>query len=277
MLSFDPRNSEQLFFLGLAYEHAGRTAEALDRYSNAAALDSSSSDVQLGLARLALRANKVAEARQAADACSRACRPAPTRCWWPGWRPSGKADSRTRGCISSVRSRQPKITSTFTLRSAGSRQATAVAPRRGVTSSAPSNWIRRGARSSRYGSSASPRTADANRLQPRDRRRVLVRHGGVPPAERHSLRVGAVPQAATRAGTRHLRGTARWISLAALAACAAALAPWLRSGHRAPARSSPRGRWPAWRCSLRRCRSSSRRRSHWRSRCCRSCRPHGLP
>ena len=67
-MSFDPRNAEQSFFLGLAYEHAGRTADALDRYSKAAALDPSSADVQLGLARLALRENKVAVAGRAADA-----------------------------------------------------------------------------------------------------------------------------------------------------------------------------------------------------------------
>ena len=36
-VSFDPRNSEQLFFLGRAYEHAGRTADAMARYSEAAA------------------------------------------------------------------------------------------------------------------------------------------------------------------------------------------------------------------------------------------------
>ena len=66
-MSFDPRNSEQLFFLGRAYEHAGRTVDATARYSQAAAIDPSNTDVLLGLGRLALRENKVAEARRAAD------------------------------------------------------------------------------------------------------------------------------------------------------------------------------------------------------------------
>ena len=123
-------------------------------------------------------------------------------------RAAGPAAGRAEVSRACARGR-PRTTSTCTSRSAGSRPAPAGAPRRGVTSSAPSNWIRRGARSSRRGSSASPRIADADRLEPRDRRRVLVRHGGVLPAQRHSVRVGAVPQAGARAGARHVRGTAR--------------------------------------------------------------------
>ena len=155
-VSFDPRNSEQLFFLGLAYEHAGRTADAMARYSKAAATDPSNADVQLGLGRLALRANKVAEAGRAADDGARALsvqrrRAAAGRTRGGAAGPAaGRADV-FRACARGA----PRTTSTCTLRSAASRPAPAVAPRRGVTSSARSNWIRRGARSSPSGSSAS--------------------------------------------------------------------------------------------------------------------------
>ena len=67
-VSFDPRNAETLFFLGLAYERAGRTDAAADQYSKSVALGASNTDSQLALARLSLRANRVADAGRAANA-----------------------------------------------------------------------------------------------------------------------------------------------------------------------------------------------------------------
>ena len=61
---------------------------------------------------------------------------------------------------------------------------------------------------SRCGWSAPPGRGDAGRLESHDRRRVLVDHRSVLPAQRHTVRIGAIPQTGPGAGAGDLRRVA---------------------------------------------------------------------
>ena len=108
--------------------------------------------------------------------------------------------------------------------------------------------------------------------------RVLVRYCRLLPAQRHPVRIGAIPQARPRAGAGDLRRLAP-LDLRGRACCSreSGLAPWLAIGTPSRRRlSSPHG--PSWRsrCSSRlHCLDSRHRRPRSCSRCCRSCRPCG--
>ena len=265
-VSFDPRNSEQLFFLGLAYEHAGRTADAMARYSEAAATDPSNADILLGLGRLALRENKVAEAGRAADAVLA--------------RFPSNADALLLAGLAAERQGRPQDARTHLERAlaaaenyvdvhialgrieAGAgRRAEARRHFERAVELDPSRraelavWLERVARESLMRIAFSRAIAGVFWFATA----AYCLLSAIPFASEQFLKPGLVPALVTFAG-RHA-----WISLAALAACATALSPWLRSGHRGARAFIAGGRWQAWRCSLRRrCRSSSRRRRRWR-------------
>ena len=209
-MSFDPRNSEQLFFLGLAYEHAGRTADAMARYSEAAALDPSNADILLGLARLALRANKVAEARRAADAVLARFPSNADALLLAGLVAERQEPAAGRAGVSRACARgAPRLR----------RRAHCARPGRGGRR--PS---RRGAASFRARARTGSVEARGDRGVARARRRESLMRivwsraiasvfwfatAAILPAERHPVRVGAVPQARARAGARDVRGMAR--------------------------------------------------------------------
>ena len=278
-VSFDPRNSEQLFFLGRAYEHAGRTADALARYSEAAATRS-------------------IERRHPAR--SRPPRPS-RRTRWPRRETGGRRGARAL----SVQRRRA---------AAGWTRGGAAEPAAGRTEyfertlSAAPDYVDVHIALGRVEAGAG-RRAEARRhferaleLDPSRRAEIAVwlervaanslmrivwsraiasvfwfatagycLLSAIPFASEQFLKPGLVPALVTFAGWH------AWISLAALAACAAALAPWLRSGHeRARAFIAVVGDGRSWLCSSRRrCRSSNRPQPRWRSPCCRSCRRCG--
>ena len=277
-VSFDPRNSEQLFFLGRAYEHAGRTADAMARYSEAAATRS-------------------VECRH----------PARSRPPCPSRRQVGRRETGSRRRADALSGQRRRAAAGRTRGGAAEPPAGRSGRISSARLSAAPDYVDAHIALGRVEAGAG-RRAEARRhferaleLDPSRRAEIAVwleRAGGdslmrivwsraiasvfwfatagycllsaVPFASEQFLKPGLVPALVTFAGWH------AWISLAALGACAAALAPWLRSGHGARARSSRPGRWPSCaRSSRRRCRSSNRPRPPWRSPCCRSCRRCG--
>ena len=169
--------------------------------------------------------------------CSRAFRPTPTRCCWPdSWR-SGRAGRRTHGRISSVRSSAaPDYVDVHIalgrVEAGAGRRAEARRHFERALELDPSRraeiavWLERVAANSLMRIVWSRAIASVFWFATA----VYCLLSAIPFASEQFLKPGLVPALVTFAGWH------AWISLAALAACAAALAPWLRSGHRARAR-----------------------------------------
>ena len=191
--------------------------------------------------------------------CSRAIRPTPTRSWWPDSWPSGRAGRRTHGNISSARS--PSAETYVDVHIALGRDRGRRRP------------ARRGAASLRARHRTGSVEARGARRVARPRRRTPLMRivwsraiaGGfwfataaycllsaIPFASEQFLKPGLVPALVI------VRGMARVDLSRRARRLRVALAPWPAVGpSRRARRSSPRGRWPAWRCSSRRrCRSS---------------------